>query len=527
MKCKKIISLILMVLLCIGLVACGNDKQSDTSKQEQNQGGEQASKEKEPEKSGKDDKDKDLENGGKLFEKPFKISMLYADSASWPYREDWYVKKIIEEETGAVLDIIPVDATALNDKIHTSMASGDLTDIIAHRWMPLVKQYAVQGAYVEVDENMDKVPNFQKWAAADINKEDVEKFRVVDGKLYSFPLLGYGITNTRIWFYRKDILEKHGLVYPKSPDELYDVLVKLKEWEDPDSYPFNYRERGVLVSAWGVYEGFFYDESANEWCYGRIDDRFKEHVTFLRKLYAEKLIPSDIYSMDAKAWTDMMVQGKTFITNDYVGRVEGLIEAGKKLNSEYELAYMPPLNNTSMFTPTETASYTISKEGRDEEKIDNLLKYIDWLYSDEAEELLSWGQEGLTYKVEDGKRRLVENYRVEFGISNVGFAGAFDREALISSYPEMCAAALKEQPEYEQRENPASYLPLTDEEQEIVSMVSSEIDTYAAEQISLFVTGQKAMEEWDDFVNNVKSMDVEKVLEVYDTAYKRFLDSSK
>ena len=38
------------------------------------------------------------------------------------------------------------------------------------------------------------------------------------------------------------------------------------------------------------------------------------------------------------------------------------------------------------------------------EKNRNAIKFMNWLYSDEAMELTSWGKAGETYEVVDGKR---------------------------------------------------------------------------------------------------------------------------
>jgi len=513
MKIKRTIAIILIIGLCLSLIACtsqgttsGDTAGSKTSTADQTSQASSAPS----------------EVSGKLFEKPFEVTMLYGDATSWPFKEDWYVKKTIEEETGVTLKVTLVDATALSDRINMLMASGDLPDIISHIGMGKVREYALQGPFVNIAENLDKMPNFKKWT--ENNQDKIIKYLVSDGSLYSLPNIGGGITNTRFWFYRDDIFGKYSLTAPKTPDELYDVLKVLKE-NNPESYPLNYREFPNLCPSWYTNSGVYYDEDGKQFKFGPIEDNYKELVVFLRKLYEEGLIPPDIYSMDSKAWTDMMVQGKSFITFDYIGRISGLLESGKQLNPDYSLKYMPPINERFPYSPVEYDCVTISKAGRNDEKINNLLKYADWFYSDDAYELLSWGKEGVTYEVVNGKKQFKDiNYRAAYGIGNRGWFGVMDTDPVKSTYPEVVIFGLSEQPKYELPENPASYISLNEQELEVTATKGTSINKYVQQEVSQFVIGEKSMDEWDSFVNNIKSMGIDEVLKAYDTAYKRITE---
>jgi len=516
MKIKRIIAIILIVFLCQSLIACSSQSSQKSSSSDVT-----ADNNVSANNQSSSDSSAPSQVSGKLFDKPFEVTMLYGDASSWPYKEDWYVKKTIEEETGVTLKVILVDATALSDRINMLMASGDLPDIISHIGMGKVREYALQGPYVNIGENLDKMPNFKKWT--ENNQDKLIKYLVSDGNLYSMPNIGGGITNTRFWFYRDDVFKKYNLTVPKTPDELYNVLRVLKD-NNPESYPLNYREFPNLCPSWYTYSGVYYDENENVFKFGPIEDNYKELIIFLRKLYEEGLIPPDIYSMDSKAWTDMMVQGKTFITFDYTGRIGGLLEAGVQLNPEYSLAYMPPINSRFPYSPVEYDCMTVSKAGRSDEKINNLLKYMDWFYSDEAYELLSWGKEGVTYKVVDGKKQFIDiNYRAAYGIGNRGWFGVMSTEPVISTYPEIVIYGLQEQPKYELPENPASYISLNEQELEVTSTKGTSINKYVQQEVSQFVIGEKSLDEWDAFVSNVKSMGIDEVLAAYESAYKRII----
>lgn len=512
MKIKRAIAIILTILLCFSLNACV--KQSSTSK---DNAGEKTST---SEQTSQDSTTKSEDNG-KLFSEPFEVTMLYGDAAGWPYKDDWYVKKTVEEETGVTVEVILVDAAALNDRVKMYMASRDLPDFIAFIGSGGAA-YGLQGdgPLVNISENLDKMPNFKKWH--DSNPEKVNKYRLIDGNLYGLPRVGTGITNTRIYFYRDDILKKHNLEVPYTPQELYDVLKALKE-AYPESYPL-YIEYSHFAPAFDTASREYLDEKEQKLKFGPLDESFKELVLYLRKLYSEELMPPDTFSMSTKSWTDMMVQGKMLFTNHYIGRIEGLLSAGKELNPEYSLAYMPPINGKAAFSPTEYDIVTVTKVGRSEEKIEKLLKFQDWFYSDEAYELLSWGKEGVTYKVVDGKKQFIDtNYRAAYGIATRGWFGLIDQEAVMSTYPEVVKEAIKIQPQYELPENPRLYMPLSEQETEIHATIGNSITKYVSEQVALFVIGEKSLDEWDNFIETMKSMGVDQLMEAYNTAYDRLI----
>ena len=72
---------------------------------------------------------------------------------------------------------------------------------------------------------------------------------------------------------------------------------------------------------------------------------------------------------------------------------------------------------------------------KDEKRIANAAKYLDWFYADENVELVSWGKEGETFEVVDGKKQYITNGSNEPVKTLYGFGipGTFyraDREAI-------------------------------------------------------------------------------------------------
>jgi putative aldouronate transport system substrate-binding protein len=55
------------------------------------------------------------------------------------------------------------------------------------------------------------------------------------------------------------------------------------------------------------------------------------------------------------------------------------------------------------------------------------------------------------------------------------------------------------------------------------STITSEIFTYINENFALFVTGEKPISEFDAYIDTLKSMKIERMLELYQNAYDKYI----
>lgn len=194
---------------------------------------------------------------GPLFSEPVTLSMLTPSHASWPFQEDWYVVDLIKEYTNVDLKVTAVDTSGFSEKLNLTMASGELPDLMFLTDNTTVQQYAPQGAFINILDHLDKMPNFKAWYEE--NQQYAANYLSADGGLYQFPQQGVEETERRGWLYRADIFEELGLEMPTNKDEFYDVLVKLKE-AYPDSYPLAFRsfagtmaQMNMIAPSWGTY----------------------------------------------------------------------------------------------------------------------------------------------------------------------------------------------------------------------------------------------------------------------------------
>ena len=85
---------------------------------------------------------------------------------------------------------------------------------------------------------------------------------------------------------------------------------------------------------------------------------------------------------------------------------------------------------------------------------DEAIRYVDYLYSEEGREAMSWGKEGVTFEIVDGKHQFmpdvqnITNATVQYGIRSSGNAVWFEEEALTSLMSEETRQAYETGLEY-------------------------------------------------------------------------------
>lgn len=523
---KRFIAFSLTVAMALSVSACKGKEKSDGVKGEATQT-----------EQNKNEKTSD----GKVFDKPTKLSIMISSHASWPYDQNWKMWQYVKEATGAELDITAVPGAELETKVNLIMASKDQLPDLLHMFSKRVPdKHALSGAFVSILDNLDKLPNFKKWMdSTKESKEYVTQRTAGDGKVYFFPTYGlHTINNMRSWMYRKDIFEKNGLKPPKDTNEMYEVAKKLKAIY-PDSYPVSFRlglgQFEIIGPQWktGFEVHTYYDFQNNKWCYGATEDTMKEMILYYKKLYDEKLMPPDFLTMNAQSWQQLVSSSKGFMMPEYIIRIDFFNQPARKENPDYTWAVMdPPKANISTGTSKlpktnyELSGYLVCNTGK-KENTDNAFKFVDWMYSEKGVELLSWGKEGETYKVENGEKQFILDdkgtpARNLYGIGTTGLYQIVDptsNEALYSK--ENVQNAHTALGYLEERANPKAWVPLNDQETEIVTQTSDTVKTYVEQELCKFLLGQRPMSEWNNYVSEVNKLGIEKILDTYDKAYKR------
>lgn len=458
---------------------------------------------------------------------PATVRLFTNSTQSWPYDENWPVWDWIKESTNITVDV-SIPTGDFNDTLALNVASNDFQDLI---YVPsgLVGNYGADGVFLDLSEHLDKMPNVQNYLEE--NPQLKSRVTAPDGKIYYILHDGAGITNYMIMFYREDIFEKHNLIPPTTWDELYEVSTELKALY-PDSHPFIYRHGlGNLrnfAPAFGTFPNYFPDPETGEVRYGPVEDEFKTMISYLHDFYKEGLSPPDFLSMDPKAWTQAMVSDQSFISIQYIGQMEII----NNQLSEGRLAFLPPpagLDDNHYIANTNYENHGFAVNSQTEE-LDATLKLLDFYYSEEGSDILSWGKEGETYTVENDERIFNPEFteftdlRKDVGIMAPGTHGKFDTDALISMIDESEQYTYEEAPQYE---FPVQVVTpnFTPDEQERFGLVNDSISTYYEEAMARFIMGERSLDEWDQYVEEAFNLGLEEMIELHQRAWDRQMDN--
>ena len=66
-------------------------------------------------------------------------------------------------------------------------------------------------------------------------------------------------------------------------------------------------------------------------------------------------------------------------------------------------------------------------------------------------------------------------------------------------------------------------LTFTTEESDEISLIMTDISTYVSENRINFIYGNRSLEEFEAFRSAIKDMGIDRVLEIYQAAYDRYL----
>lgn len=459
-------------------------------------------------------------------EPPTKLTMMVQSHPAWPTNKDWLVYR----ELGALANVsLDVEGYQGNwwEAIPLVVASGDMPDLMWMSGPDIIHQYGSQGALVNLLDHMDKMPNLKTWI--DSHQEITDALLSTDGKLYMNPAQGaYGDWDG-LWLYREDIFKKNDIALPKTYDELYDVLVKLKQLY-PDSYPLyvpDWSALNEIALSFGSSNGFYYNEEMGKWQYGPTEDNYKQALEFLVKAYKAKLIPVEFGSLDGNKRNELITTDKSFIVYGYIGHIDTYNNLARTTNPDFKIANFPPPGGAGhpgyhgrQFLFQEGLTVTTTSKHQDA-----AFRFIDSLFTEQGKTIQSWGKEGITYEVVDGKNKYLPIVKdtatraVSFGIRTAGVNAWFDNEANISLYNDETRASYIEAGKY--IAPAAKTAVFTKEERDSISLKEQAIDKYVSENVSKFIIGQRPMSEWDAYVKSVNNLGLADVLGVYEQAYAR------
>ena len=287
--------------------------------------------------------------------------------------EGEYVQKLIPDFESAnpkiKVKIQKIPWSAAQEKLITAYASDNLPDIfqLGNTWIP---QFVALNALETLDSWIVKSENINE------NKyfKGIWDTNIIESKLYGIPWY----IDTRVLFYRTDVLEKAGFKKPpKTWNELYLVSKKIREIHKTEEKYALY----VPTNEWANFIIFGLQAGAtllkDNNTYGNFsDEKFKKAFEFLIKFHTEKLTPisvsqvPNVYQAFSEEYFSMYISGPWNI-NEFKKWMIG------DLADKWMTAPLPGLDELAPgVSLAGGSSLVISKNSQKKEETWKLIEYL-------------------------------------------------------------------------------------------------------------------------------------------------------
>ena len=464
--------------------------------------------------------------------------------------------QVLEEKTGVHIDWIhpPAGADAYEEKFNLLIASGDLPDVVVYHWESVkggAEQYVNDGVIRPVTDLIDKyMPNFQKLL------NDIPGAKKViqrdNGEFLYFPMIS---GDTRLFIYRGPIirvdwLEKLGLKTPGTPDELYEVLKAFRD-NDPNGngkkdewamsgLAFKHQTFGLYKFLWpfGIDYGFYVKDG--KVAYGPMQPEFTDALTYINKLYTEKLIDPDYILQDrAKLDTKFMNHQVGFEFGIQASKMISLVTPNYPDFKPWGIQYLKGKDGKSysfdpnMVSPvpagnTKAAITTANKNP------EGTAKWFDYVYSPEGETIMNFGREGESYTEVNGEKKFTDavlknpEMDVTTALSkytintSTNFPMLQSWDAYKQTLLPEAATSIDTWSKELDLDRAMPIISLTGSESQLVTETMAEIDTFIDEQVDKMIMGQVPLGDIPGIQKKLTDMGIDKVIAAYQSAYDRF-----
>lgn len=451
-----------------------------------------------------------------------------------------------EEATGITLDFHLVGEENFSNSLQLLWASGDYCDFITNA----EREYSAGvDSAVEQEVLLDLVPYLEEHAP-DYNRilNTYPDFRTEltssEGHLVSFSeYCEYNDSGTVI---RMDWLEQLGLDVPQTMDDVAEVARAFRDelgirnpvmWNADLGNFFGWNAFGVNGLDQGNISWQILDDGKTVVPSVTLDG-YRECLQWMHDAYTEKLCTDDFLSVQNLAFDNYVYGNEAGMcyTNSNLLAGGGAERSGQP---DFDLRAIPdPMKEAGSENPLAKTSggvgaSSLAVSAQTEHPVE-CIEYMNWLYTDEGILVSNYGIEGDGFVYdENGKPQYTDIIMKAEGMPV--FVATFLHTSLVGTpyynTTERKIASFSTEAEKEcidvwltGRTGVNRYQgKLTLEESEEYNLVCSDIATAAAEQSLRFVTGDRSLDEFDGFLDDLYTMGLDRLTELKQAAYDRYL----
>lgn len=441
----------------------------------------------------------------------------------------------LEALTNVHIDFTAVGADVFSENFLLMMATQDYTDMYFNctaSYNGGISKAIEDGAWIDLSDLVaENAPNYTALMASD---PDFYRANYTDeGALGQFMQYYENSFNNGGMMVRQDWLTALGLDVPETYDDWYNVLSAFtREYglqnsiisSTPTSGYYTQTDTGFIVDDGKVVNVWSDKEYAVPW------------ITEAKKWYeagifsSSALVENGIPDQEGRS---MVLSGEVGIFSVDIDLIHVYEE--QMADSGYVGTPIPrPVVEAGSIPYDATQSefghgITISSACENPELA---VQWMDFWYSEEVQLLANYGIENDTFtydeagtphftdKVlddEDGLNFALFKYVVDWGPT------VLDWNRKLDSYTDTQLDAMEVWKKVDSSNGYPSYATFTTEESNIISQYYTDVQTIVDEQQPKFIMGEKSMDEFDAYVETLKSAGLDQVIECYQAAYDRYM----
>ena len=433
-----------------------------------------------------------------------------------------------------------------DNKFKYLLASGNLPDVFMNNWLqfPGGPEKAIEQGYIlPLNDVIDRyAPNFKR--VLEENPEIDKMVKTDSGIYYAFPFIRseegkvYGGP-----IIRKDWLDELGLPVPTTIDEWYTALKAFKEKKGATA-PLTLRtlfmgdRTAGFAGAFGVMGNFYVEEGKVK--YGYLEPGYRDYLTTMSKWYREGLLDKDFAILDLESVDKKMTSGTSGATVGWFSYIEkyNLAAQSGDTAARYVAAPYPTLREGEIpkfgqldnaYAGTSSAAIKATTKN-----LEAAVRWLDYGYSKEGSLLNTFGIEGVTYTMENGQPVYTDLVVANKG----GLSGdlVMLQYAHQTNFPmiqrdsqlEWKFEETNQAVEVWRKTKHEDYLlppitPTTEEAGELSALMDG-IGEYVKDAELRIIMGVDSIEAYDHMVKQLKLMGIERILEIKQAAYERYIN---
>ncbi len=469
------------------------------------------------------------------------------------------------EKTGVNVDMVCISTSSNSEQFNLRVASGDLPNVITNvgmLWGGSFDSAIDDEVFIDLTEMIENyMPAYYECyqQLPDIEKKQLHTDEGNFPELISINNYPDGATEGA--FVRTDYLEKVGLDIPQTYDELDEVLhafqSELNLSEPLMAVAGLVHTSNALCSGYGVSGGFStfpmfadpYYIVDGEVKYGIIEEGYKEYMEMFNGWYNEGIISPDFISKNQNPmeFIGTISSGTTGVFFGETNMVPNYIQQGRETDPDFAIYPLQPITKTpgeqTHFASAKThlsgrlANISVSTAEVDLEKLGT---YLDYFFTADGALLSAMGVE----ETADREGSYIYDENGELAYSDTWYNSELSEMEkptywIYSVMPMLCPKTPKTYTEdlqyecadvWETNADSDYQLPsgvsMTVDEQEEYNGIYGDIRTLVDENLAKFAVGDRPMSEWDDFVQQIHDLGIDRCIEIEQEAVDRVYNRS-